>query len=116
MVSLDQLDKETMIRILKEPKNSLIEQYQRLFEIDGVVLSFDDKYIEGIAELGLKQKTGARGLRSIIERDLSDVQFNLPDLAIDGIRHISVQADGTIKQTKRKLALRKKLAKGNKDV
>jgi len=116
MVTLNELDKETMIRILKEPKNSIIEQYQRLFEIDGVTLMFDDKYIEGIAELGLKQKTGARGLRSIIEKDLADVQFDLPDLAKDGIRYISVQADGTIKQSKRKLVIRKKLVKGNKDV
>lgn len=103
LVTLDELDQSTMVRILKEPKNSIIEQYQRLFQIDGVTLTFDDKYIEGIATLGIKEKTGARGLRSIIERDLSDVQFNLPDLAKQGFKHIYVQHDGTIRQAKRKL-------------
>ena len=116
MVSLNHLDKETMIRILKEPKNSIIEQYQRLFKIDGVTLTFDDKYIEAIAELGLKQKTGARGLRSIIEKDLADVQFELPDVANEGIKHVYVQGDGTIKQTKRKITVRKKRAQGSKNV
>jgi len=116
MVSLNELDKETMIRILKEPKNSIIEQYQRLFKIDGVTLTFDDKYIEAIAELGIKQKTGARGLRSIIEKDLSDVQFDLPDVANEGIKHVYVLNDGTIKQTKRKITTRKKRVQGNKDV
>jgi ATP-dependent Clp protease ATP-binding subunit ClpX len=116
MVSLNELDKDTMIRILKEPKNSVIEQYQRLFQIDGVTLNFDDKYIEAIAELGIKQKTGARGLRSMIEKDLADVQYNLPDLALSGYKHIYVQENGTIKQTKRKTTTRKKRVQGNKDV
>jgi ATP-dependent Clp protease ATP-binding subunit ClpX len=101
-VALDSLSEETMIRILKEPKNSIIQQYQRLFQIDGVTLTFADKYIESIAKQGFKQKTGARGLRAIIEKDLADIQFSLPDLAKQGFRHILVQDDGTIKQTKRK--------------
>lgn len=116
LVTLNQLDKRTMIRILKEPKNSIIEQYQRLFQIDGVTLTFDDKYIEAIAELGIKQKTGARGLRSIIEKDLADVQFDLPDIVKEGYKHVYVQSNGTIKQTKRKVSTRRKQVKGNKDV
>lgn len=101
-VALDSLDEDTMVRILKEPRNSIIEQYQRLFQIDGVTLTFADKYIESIAREGFKQKTGARGLRAIIEKDLADIQFSLPDLAKEGFKHMLVQEDGTIKQTKRK--------------
>ena len=77
-VSLDALDKETLIRILKEPKNSLIRQYQKLFELDGVELSFDEDAIDAIAEKTLSRNTGARGLRAIIESVMMDLMFTIP--------------------------------------
>lgn len=77
-VSLDSLDKDALMRILREPKNSLIKQYTRLFELDGVELYFKDDAVEAIADKSLEQKTGARGLRSIMERTLEDLMYEIP--------------------------------------
>lgn len=77
-VSLEQLDKEALIRILKEPKNSLIKQYKKLFEIDGVELEFEDDAVEAIAEKSLARKTGARGLRAIMEDTMMDLMYQIP--------------------------------------
>ena len=77
-VSLEGLDKQALIRILKEPKNALIKQYQRLFEMDNVKLTFEDDAIDAIAELALERKTGARGLRSIMEKVMMDVMYQIP--------------------------------------
>ena len=96
-VVFDDVTIDMLIRILKEPKNSIIEQFKALFKYEGVTLDFDDKYLLNVAELCLKQKIGARGLRSIIERDLQATQFILPRLAKDGVNKIFVDALGTIK-------------------
>ena len=77
-VSLDALDKNALVRILKEPRNSLIRQYEALFELDGVSLNFEDDAIEAIAEKSLKRKTGARGLRAIVEKVLMDLMYRVP--------------------------------------
>ncbi|MBE5853303.1 MAG: ATP-dependent Clp protease ATP-binding subunit ClpX [Lachnospiraceae bacterium] len=77
-VSLEGLDKEALVRILKEPKNALVKQYQRLFEMDHVNLAFEDDAINKIAELAMERKTGARGLRSIMEKVMMDVMYEIP--------------------------------------
>ena len=77
-VSLDELDKEALIRILKEPKNSLVKQYRRLFELDGVKLEFTEEAISAIAEKSMQRKTGARGLRAIVEKTLLDLMYRIP--------------------------------------
>ncbi len=77
-VSLDSLDREALMRILREPKNSLIKQYKRLFALDGVELYFDNDALEAIADQSLAQKTGARGLRSIMEHTLEDLMYEIP--------------------------------------
>lgn len=77
-VTLDNLDMDALIRILKEPKNSLIKQYQKLFEIDGVELQFEDEAVEAIAEKSLERKTGARGLRAILEDTMMDLMYRIP--------------------------------------
>ena len=77
-VSLEGLDKAALVRILREPKNALIKQYQRLFDMDGVELKFEDDAIEAIAEQALERKTGARGLRSIMEKVTLDIMYNIP--------------------------------------
>ncbi len=77
-VSLEGLDKEALVRILKEPKNALIKQYQRLFEMDDVRLRFEEDAIDAIAQLALERKTGARGLRSIMESVMMDVMYRIP--------------------------------------
>jgi ATP-dependent Clp protease ATP-binding subunit ClpX len=80
-VSLDTLDKEALIRILTEPKNAIIKQYQKLLQLDRVELNFTVDALEAAAESALKQKTGARGLRSIIEDVLLDVMYEIPSRA-----------------------------------
>lgn len=77
-VTLEGLDKKALIKILKEPKNALIKQYQKLFELDDVKLSFEPDAIEKIAEQALERKTGARGLRSIMEKIMMDVMYQIP--------------------------------------
>ena len=96
-VSLDSLDKEALVRILREPKNSLIKQYTRLFELDGVELYFKDDAVEAIADRSLAQKTGARGLRSIMERTLEDLMYEIPsdeDIVACTITRDAVEATG----------------------
>ncbi|MBQ6993716.1 MAG: ATP-dependent Clp protease ATP-binding subunit ClpX [Lachnospiraceae bacterium] len=77
-VSLEGLDCDALVRIMKEPKNALIKQYQKLFELDDVKLSFEPEAIEAIAEQALERKTGARGLRSIMEKIMMDVMYEIP--------------------------------------
>lgn len=86
IVTIDDLDKEALIKILTEPKNSLIKQYKKLFEMDNVELNFTDDAIEAIAEKSISRKTGARGLRSILEENLLDMMFDLPiDKNVKGV-------------------------------
>ena len=77
-VTLEGLDKEALIRILKEPKNALIKQYRKLFEFDEVRLSVEEDAVEAIAKLAYERKTGARGLRSIMENVMMDVMYEIP--------------------------------------
>jgi len=80
IATLDDLDEKSLVRILKEPKNSLIKQYKRLFEFENVELSFQDDAISEIAKKAISKKTGARGLRSILENILLKTMFELPDM------------------------------------
>ncbi|MEO8953752.1 MAG: ATP-dependent Clp protease ATP-binding subunit ClpX [Ktedonobacteraceae bacterium] len=80
-VSLDSLDKEALIRILTEPKNAIIKQYQKFLQLDRVELVFTNDALDAAAEGALKQRTGARGLRSIIEDVLLDVMYEIPSRA-----------------------------------
>ncbi len=76
--TLHSLDKEALIRILVEPKNALVKQYQKLFEIDDVILEVEKETLEVIAEKALSRDTGARGLRAILEEIMLDVMFDIP--------------------------------------
>ena len=78
LVSLDSLDREALIRILKEPKNALVKQYQKLFEMDDVELVFDDDALERVADIALERKTGARGLRGVMEEAMTQIMFEIP--------------------------------------
>ncbi len=81
IATLNQLSKDDMVRILKEPKNSLTKQYKKLFAIDDVELEFEEDALFAIAELALKRKTGARGLRTIMEEIMLDIMYELPELS-----------------------------------
>ncbi len=80
IVTLHQLDRGALIKILTEPKNALTKQYQKLFELDDVILEFDQAAVEYIADKALERNTGARGLRSIIEDSILDVMYDLPSV------------------------------------
>lgn len=77
-VSLEELDKEALIKILTKPKNAIIKQYKKLLELDGIKLEFDKDALNEIAEISLDRKTGARGLRSIIEKSMLDIMYSAP--------------------------------------
>ena len=78
IASVNKLDREALIQILTEPKNALVKQYQRLFELDDIELEFTAESIEAIAEKALDRGTGARGLRAIIEEALLNVMYDVP--------------------------------------
>lgn len=78
MVTLEELDKETLVKILTEPKNALVKQYKELFNMDGVELEFDSAALDIIAEKAIERKTGARGLRGIIEESMLDIMYEIP--------------------------------------
>ena len=77
-VSLNPLDKEALVRILQEPKSALVKQYKKLFEMDGVALEFEQEALEAIAQKALERKTGARGLRAIVEKVIMDLMYEIP--------------------------------------
>ena len=77
-VSLDLLDRDALIRILTEPKSAIVKQYQKLLELDGVKLEFDKDALLEIADTTLKRKTGARGLRAIMEAVTLDLMYHIP--------------------------------------
>ena len=78
VVSLDSLDRETLMRILTEPKNAIVQQYEKLFELDNVELTFQEEALEAIADKTLERKTGARGLRAIMEHSMMDLMYTVP--------------------------------------
>ena len=78
ITTLSSLDTEALKRILREPKNSLTKQYTELLKLDGIELSFDDSACEAIAKLAIKRNTGARGLRSIVEKLMLDIMYEAP--------------------------------------
>ena len=95
---LEELDEKDLVRVLTEPKNSVVKQYEYLFDLDGVKLIFEEEALEEIAKESIKRKTGARGLRSIIEELLLDVMFEIPSKK--GIKTCTVTRDNVINKTK----------------
>lgn len=75
---LESLDEESMVKIMTEPKNSVLKQYEQLFNMDGIRLTFEPEALKAIAKLTVERKTGARGLRSIFESTLIDTMYDLP--------------------------------------
>jgi len=90
IATLEDLDEKTLVKILQEPKNSLIKQYQELFKLDGAKLSFNENAIKEIAQKAINKKTGARGLRSILENILLKTMYDLPSQ--DNVEEVIVDA------------------------
>jgi len=91
IATLEDLDEAALVEILIEPKNALIKQYQKLFEMEDVRLEFTDDALVAIAKKAIERKTGARGLRSILEGILLDTMFDLPSM--DGVNEVHVDKD-----------------------
>lgn len=104
VTSMHELDREAMVRILTEPRNSLTKQYQKLMAMEDVELIFEAKSLVAIAELAIKRKTGARGLRSILEGVMRDTMFDVPTR--DGVRQIIVTEDSVTNSTAPEVVMR----------
>jgi len=90
-VPLDSLDEDSLVRILVEPKNALVKQYQKLFELEDVRLTIDKEALRAIAQKGIKRGTGARGLRAILEEMMTEIMFELPSR--DDVREVAINAE-----------------------
>ena len=91
IATVSPLDRSALIDILTEPKNALVKQYQRLFEMENVTLTFTDDALAAVARRAIQRKTGARGLRSIMEGILLDTMFELPNLR--GVEEVAINAE-----------------------
>ncbi|MBQ2980789.1 MAG: ATP-dependent Clp protease ATP-binding subunit ClpX [Lachnospiraceae bacterium] len=100
-VALDKLKKEDLVRILKEPKNAIVKQYQKLLELDGVDLQFEDEALEAIAERSFERKTGARGLRAVVEEVMMDIMYEVP--SDDDVIGCTITKDSVENNTKPEL-------------
>ena len=95
VATLDELDEDALVRILCEPKNALIKQYQKLFDMENVTLKFTDGALVAVAQEALKRKTGSRGLRSILDNAMLDVMYDIPSQ--DRVREVVVNEDVILK-------------------
>ena len=91
VATLDELNEDALVDILTKPKNALVKQYQRLFEMEDVRLEFNDEALRTIAHKAIARKTGARGLRSIMEQILLNTMFDLPGL--DGVEEVVINRE-----------------------
>ncbi len=98
IVTLEELDEEALVKILTEPKNALVKQYKELFKMDGVELEFEEEALKAIAQKAIARKTGARGLRSIIEETLLDIMYEIPSR--DNIEKCLIKKRNYIRQWK----------------
>ncbi len=106
--ALDALKKDDLIRILIEPRNALVKQYQRFFEMEGVRLRFTDDAIETIAEIALKRETGARGLRAVIEDTMLDIMYEIPSRT--NIKEVVITKEVVLGNVKPTMMLHKEIA------
>ncbi|MCF6172187.1 MAG: ATP-dependent Clp protease ATP-binding subunit ClpX [Campylobacteraceae bacterium] len=104
LTTLNEITQKDMVKILTEPKNAIFKQYKKLFAIDGVELTFEEDALEEVAKLAIKRKTGARGLRAIMEETMIDVMYELPELSgyeivitkdvvVDGVKPLYIKKD-----------------------
>ena len=106
IATLEDLDEDALVTILTEPKNAVVKQYKKLFEIEDVELTFTDDALKAIAQKAIERKTGARGLRSIIENLLLNTMFEVPDM--DDAEEVVIDADTVTENTDPKIVKKKK--------
>jgi ATP-dependent Clp protease ATP-binding subunit ClpX len=93
LVGLDPLNEDQLVRILTEPRNSIIAQFKKLFALDDVELEITDDALRAIATIASENKTGARGLRTVIEKSLLKLQFKLPKLSREGLKSVHITGE-----------------------
>ena len=98
LATLTELDEDAMVQILKEPKNALVKQYQKLFEMEHVKLKFTDGSLSAIAKEALKRNTGARGLRSILENAMLDIMYEIPSQSM--VKEVIISEDVILRKEK----------------
>ncbi|MBE7036749.1 MAG: ATP-dependent Clp protease ATP-binding subunit ClpX, partial [Ruminococcaceae bacterium] len=108
ITTLDLLDQEALVNIICEPKNALLKQYKKLFELDGVKLEMKPEAIRAVAQKALERKTGARGLRSIMEESLLDIMYALP--SEENVSKCVITEDCVLKKAKPELIYKQKKA------
>ena len=91
LATLEDLDEDALVTILRQPKNALVKQYQRLFDMEDAQLTFNDDALLAVARKAIERKTGARGLRSVIEGILLDTMFELPSM--EGVREVVISSE-----------------------
>jgi ATP-dependent Clp protease ATP-binding subunit ClpX len=96
IATLGELNEDSLVRILTEPKNALVKQYRQLFEIEGANLRFTNSALSAIAQEAIKRKSGARGLRAIMEGALLDIMYDLP--SVDNVKECVVSEDVVLKK------------------
>jgi ATP-dependent Clp protease ATP-binding subunit ClpX len=112
LATLDDLDEAALISILTEPKNALVKQYQRLFEMENTKLTFTPEALTEIAKRAIERKTGARGLRSIMEKMLMDTMYEIPDM--DDVEEVILSGE-TVKDGAKPLYVRSATKKKKKE-
>ena len=108
VASLAELDEDALVQILTQPKNALVKQYQRLLELDNAQLEFTEGALKAVAKKAMKRKTGARGLRSILEDLLIDTMYDLPSM--EGVEKVVVE-ESTVLENKKPLMVHKQVEK-----
>ena len=98
LATLTELNEAALVQVLTEPKNALAKQYKRLFELDGVQLSFTETALRAVAELAVKRKTGARGLRAILETAMLDIMYEIPGAS--NILEVAISEDVILRKEK----------------
>ena len=98
--TLENLDEEALMRVLIEPKNSLIKQYKKLFRMEGIDLEFRKEALEEIVELAIERKSGARALRSVMEKSMLDLMFHLPEYSEDRVIRITITKEFVLRDKK----------------
>lgn len=113
IVTLDELDKASLVEILTKPKNALAKQYKELFKMDGVELEFDDESLEVVAQKAIERKTGARGLRAILEEIMLDIMYDIPSR--DDIEKCIITKDTIAKKQEPTLVIKNNIKKEDKE-
>ena len=108
--TINHLDESALMRVMIEPKNSLLEQYKKLFKMEGIALEFRPDALNEIISQAMERKSGARALRSVLENSMLDIMFNLPEYSEDNVSHITITKEFIVKGKKPFIRRRKRSA------